>query len=239
MELPGISASRDRMQLLKIRFLCLTSKDLKLIFSDGSGIIQPVLLGLILVFVFSLSTPLGEEVSEQAAASIFWLSTSFALILVFNTLYSIEESNQARTGLLLSPMPLQHIWMSKAFTGLILLILAQIVFLPAIIVFLGQDIVRGWWSLFGVILLVDWGLVAVGSLLGAASQGHASRDALLSVVIFPLLIPLLLAGIRMGAYLLGSSDDEGLSAWAGIAFAFGAVFTGAAIILFPFVYDEY
>ncbi len=217
----------------------MTSKDLKLIFSDGSGIIQPILLGLILVFVFSLSTPIGEEVSAQAAASIFWLATSFALILVFNTLYSIEETNQARTGLLLSPMPLQHVWISKAFTGLILLLLAQLFFFPAIIVFLGQENVADWWALLGVILLVDWGLVAVGSLLGAVSQGHASRDSLLSVVIFPLLIPLLLAGIRMGAHLLGGADDESLSSWAGIAFSFGAVFTGAAIILFPFVYNEY
>jgi heme exporter protein B len=227
------------MIYLNIRFLCLTSKDLKLIFSDGSGIIQPVLLGLILIFVFSLSTPIGEEVSAQAAASIFWLATSFALILVFNTLYSIEETNQARTGLLLSPMPLQHVWMSKAFTGLLLLLLAQVFFLPAIIVFLGQEGAGNWRDLLGVILLVDWGLVAVGSLLGAVTQGHAARDSLLSVVIFPLLIPLLLAGIRMGAYLLGGSDDEGLGAWAGIAFSFGAVFTGAAILLFPFVYKEY
>lgn len=227
------------MIYLNTRFLCLTSKDLKLIFSDGSGIIQPVLLGLILIFVFSLSTPIGEEVSPQAAASIFWLATSFALILVFNTLYSIEETNQARTGLLLSPMPLQHVWMSKALTGLVLLILAQFFFLPAIIVFLGQEGAGEWWDFLGVILLVDWGLVAVGSLLGAVTQGHTARDSLLSVVIFPLLIPLLLAGIRMGAYLLGGSDDEGLGSWAGIAFSFGAVFTGAAILLFPFVYNEY
>lgn len=224
---------------MNIRFFCLARKDLKLIFSGGSGIIQPVLLGLILVFVFSLSTPIGEEVSAQAAASIFWLATSFALILVFNTLYSMEETNQARTGLLLSPMPLQLVWLSKAFTGMILLLLAQLFFFPATIVFLGQETIAGWWNLLGVIILVDWGLVAVGSLLGAVSQGHAARDSLLSVVIFPLLIPLLLAGIRMGAYLLGGTGDENLSAWAGIAFSFGAVFTGAAIILFPFVYNEY
>ncbi len=224
---------------MNIRFLCLTHKDLKLILADGSGIVQPVLLGLILVFVFSLSTPIGDEVSAQAAASVFWLATCFALVLVFNTLYSIEETNQARTGLLLSPMPLQHVWLSKAVTGLILLLLAQFFFFPAIIVFLGQELMTGWWTFLGTVLLVDWGLVAVGSLLGALSQGHAARESLLSVVIFPLLVPLLLAGIRMGAHFFGGADDGHLSAWAGIAFAFGSVFTGAAIILFPFVYNEY
>ncbi|MCA1743465.1 MAG: heme exporter protein CcmB [Desulfonatronovibrio sp.] len=225
--------------MLKIKFLNVISKDIKLIFSDGSGIIQPVLLGLILVFVFSLSTPVGEEVSAQAAASIFWLSTSFALILVFNTLYSIEEDNQARTGLLLSPMSLQYIWLGKAFTGLFLLLLTQVFFLPAIIVFLGQESISGIWGLLGTIMLVDWGLVAVGSLLGAVSQGHSARDSLLSVVIFPLLIPILLAGIRMSSHFLTNGSADDLGAWAGIAFSFGAIFTGAAIVLFPFVYSEY
>ncbi len=224
---------------MKIKFLNVISKDIKLIFSDGSGIIQPVLLGLILVFVFSLSTPVGEEVSAQAAASIFWLSTSFALILVFNTLYSIEEDNQARTGLLLSPMPLQFIWLGKAFTGLLLLLLTQVFFLPAIIVFLGQENISSIWGLLGTIILIDWGLVAVGSLLGAVSQGHSARDSLLSVVIFPLLIPILLAGIRMSSHFLTGGFEDDLGAWAGIAFAFGAIFTGAAIVLFPFVYSEY
>ncbi|WP_028574604.1 heme exporter protein CcmB [Desulfonatronovibrio hydrogenovorans] len=219
-------------------FLSITGKDLKLIFSDGTGIIQPVLLGLILVFVFSLSTPVGEEVPAQAGASIFWLATSFALVLVFNTLYSLEEANQARVGLLISPLPLQYIWLSKACSGFVLLVLAQMIFLPAIMVFLGQDL-ADIWSLAGTILLVDWGLVAVGSLLGAVSQGHSSRDSLLSVVIFPLLIPLLLAGIRLGACFMGGGAEENLAGWIGIAFAFGAVFSGAAMILFPFVYSEY
>lgn len=224
---------------MNIKFLSIVSKDIKLIFSDGSGIIQPVLLGLILVFVFSLSTPMGDQVSAQAAASIFWLSTSFALILVFNTLYSLEEANQARHGLLLSPMPLQYIWLSKAFTGLILLLLSQVFFFPAIIVFLGQEDISGIWGLLGTIILIDWGLVAVGSLLGAVSQGHSARDSLLSVVIFPLLIPLLLAGIRMSSYFLTGGSESDLGGWAGIAFAFGTIFTGAAIVLFPFVYSEY
>ncbi len=220
-------------------FLSIVFKDLKLFFADVSGLIQPVLLGLILVFVFSLSTPVGEEVSAQAAASIFWLATSFALILVFNSVYSLEETNQARIGLLLSPVPLQTIWFSKALTGLILLLICQVFFFPAIIVFLGQENIESFLLVVGVILLVDWGLVAIGSLLGAVSQGSSARESLLSVVIFPLLVPLLLAGIKLGSYFLGDSSVQDINAWAGIAFAFAGIFTGAAIILFPFVFREY
>ncbi len=224
---------------MKCRPLALAAKDLRLVFADGAGIIQPVLLGLILVFVFSLSTPVGEEVPAQAAAAIFWLATSFAVILVFNTLYSLEGANQARIGLLLSPMPVQYIWMGKALSGLVLLLTAQIFFLPAIIVFLGQDLMVSWPGALGTILLIDWGLVAVGSLLGAMSQGHSARDSLLSVVVFPLLVPLLLAGISMGSFFLGEGTGGEPGSWLGLVLAFNALFTGAALVLFPFIYGEY
>ncbi len=224
---------------MRIKALDLMAKDLRLVFSDGAGIVQPVLLGLILVFVFSLSTPVGEEVSAQAAAAIFWLATSFAVILVFNTLYSLEGANQARIGLLLAPIPVQYIWIGKALSGLVLLLAAQLFFLPAIVVFLGQDEMHSWPAALGSIMLVNWGLVAVGSLLGAMSQGHSARDSLLSVVVFPLLVPVLLAGISMGAYFFGDGSGEDLGGWLGLVLAFNALFTGAALLLFPFIYGEY
>lgn len=226
-------------QTLSRSFTSIIRKDIKLIFSHGSGFFQPILLGLILVFVFSLSSPPGHEISARAAVSIFWLATSFALILVFNTLYSIEETNQARTALLLSPLPLQQIWLGKALTGMILLLLNQAVFFPAMVVFLGQESLKDPLLLLMVIILVDWGLVAMGSLLGAVSQGHAARDSLLSVVIFPLLIPLLLAGIRLSEGFLGVETGQDFRSWLGIAFAFGGIFSGAAMLLFPFLYNEY
>ena len=224
---------------MRIKPLAMMAKDLRLVFSDGAGIVQPVLLGLILVFVFSLSTPVGEEVPAQAAAAIFWLATSFAVILVFNTLYSLEGANQARIGLLLAPIPVQYIWIGKAISGLVLLLAAQLFFLPAIVVFLGQDEIHSWPLALGSIMLVNWGLVAVGSLLGAMSQGHSARDSLLSVVVFPLLIPVLLAGISMSAYFFGDGSGEDLGSWVGLVLAFNALFTGAALLLFPFIYGEY
>ncbi|WP_457571606.1 heme exporter protein CcmB [Desulfovulcanus sp.] len=210
-------------------------KDLQLIFLGGGGLVQAVLLGLLLIFVFSLANPVGEKVLPQAAAAIFWLASSFALILVFNTLYSLEEENLSRIGLILAPIPVQMIWIGKAVAGALLLILAQIIFFPAVVVFLGQESLISWPKALVLLLSVDWGLVSIGSLLGAVSQGHNTKDSLLSIIVFPLLIPLLLGGIRLGALYLGA-DMENPASWFGLIFSFDALFTGAALILFPFIY---
>ena len=210
-------------------------KDLLLTLGRGSGLVQGLLLGLLLLFVFSLSQGVGERMSPQGAAAIFWLSAIFCQVLVFNGLYALEETNAARLGLLLAPAPVQGIWLGKGLAGLLLLLLAQVLFLPAAVVFLGQEPCGPLGPGLLALLLVDLGICALGSLLGALAQG-GTRESLLSIVLFPLLVPLLLAGIRVGAQTFGLDDPDGPAAWLQLAAAFDAVFLAAGLLLFGFMY---
>ena len=210
-------------------------KDLLLTLGRGSGLVQGLLLGLLLLFVFSLSQGGGERMSPQGAAAIFWLSALFCQVLVFNGLYALEEANAARLGLLLAPAPVQGVWLGKGLAGLLLLLLAQLLFLPAAVIFLGQEPCGPLGPGLLALLLVDLGICALGSLLGALAQG-GTRESLLSIVLFPLLVPLLLAGIRVGAQTFGLDDPDGPAAWLQLAAAFDAVFLAAGLLLFGFMY---
>ena len=217
--------------------LAVTRKDLRLVLVRGAGLSQALLLGLLLVFVFSLAQRTGESMSGQGAATVFWLASAFCQTLAFNMLYGLEESNGARAGLLLMPAPVQAVWIGKAVAGLVIILIAQAVFLPAAVVFLGQSVGGAWPEALAAVLLVDVGMAALGSLLGALSQGQAARESLLSVVLFPLIVPLLLAGIRAGAGGLGEAAPAEAASWIGLAAAFDAVFLAAGLILFPFVFS--
>ena len=212
-------------------------KDLRLVFSRGAGLAQALLLGLLLIFVFSLSRETGTLMSAQGATTIFWLASAFCQVLCFNMLYGLEETNGARAGLLLLPVPVQAVWLGKALAGLLLLLIAQAIFLPAGIVFLGQSVGEGWGRALLALVLVDVGMVALGSLLGALSQGQAARESLLSIVLFPLIIPVLLAGIQVGASGLGGGAASDSGSWIGIAAAFDGVFLAAGLLLFPYVFS--
>lgn len=218
--------------------ICIMRKDLTLLMSRGTGLAQSFLLGLLLIFTFSLARGIGEDFSAQAAAAIFWMATAFCQVLIFNSLYALEEDNGQRHGLLLLPVPVQCVWLGKAFAGLILLLAAQIVFVPATIIFLDQGISGSAASGLALLFLADIGLVAVGSLLGALSQGQAARESLLSIIIFPLLLPLLLGSIRIGAEVISGVSFEGSSGWFQIIVAFDALFLAAGLVLFAFVYSS-
>lgn len=216
--------------------LAIARKDLRLAFAGGQGPVQAVLLGLLLVFIFSLSAAPGDRFSSQQAMAIFWLCSSFAVVLIFSLLFRFEEENDTATALLLSPLPVQGLWLGKTLAGLALLLLCQIFFFPAALVFLGLD---PGGSLHGLLLMVvgvDLGLCILGGLIGAMGHGHGAKDALLTIIVFPLQIPLLLSGIRIGVGLMQGAPLAGVGDWFGLVLAFDAVFAGAALFLFPHVF---
>ena len=94
--------------MLRLMF-AMARKDLALTLARGSGLVQALLLGLLLLFVFSLSQGIGEHMPPQGAAAVFWISSAFCQVLIFNQLYALEEVNNARLGLLLCPAPVQAV----------------------------------------------------------------------------------------------------------------------------------
>lgn len=216
--------------------LIVARKDLRIIFGGAAKFCQAILLGLILIFVFALARGTGELFTPQEAAAIFWLSSVFCQTLVFGQIYGIEEDNDNRQALLLSSLPVQGIWLGKALAGFALILLAQIIFLPAIVVFLNQSFRGPLLPGVTAIFLVDMGLAILGSLLGALASGRMGRDAVLSILLFPLLVPQLLAGISLGAHSFGSLTQISVNSWLGLAISFDALFAGVALLLFGFLY---
>lgn len=214
--------------------LRIAAKDLRLCLRGAQGLAQTALLGLLVIFVFSLSRKPGEEVPALAAAAIFWLSTLFSQVLVYSGLYALEENNGARLGLAMAPVQPQAVWLGKALAGMVLVGVCQVVFALAVAAFLGQGVEGSPALGLACVLLVDLGLAAIGSLMGALASGRTARESLLTVIFFPLIIPVLLAGIRVTeGVILGG--EAGLD-WLGLAAAFAAVFSAAALVLFPFIY---
>lgn len=217
--------------------ILIARKDITLLIGRRSaGFIQSILLGLLLIFLFSLSTAIGERMSAQAATAIFWMATCFCQVLIFNGLYSLEESHGQRMALLLTPEPIQAVWLGKALAALLLICLAQLLFIPAIVIFLAQEITANWYYGAGILLIADIGAVALGSLLGALSQGHSGRESLFSIIIFPLLIPLFLAGIHLGQCAFLPVPPLDTLNWFGMALAFDAIFMAAGLMLFPYIF---
>jgi heme exporter protein B len=96
----------------------------------------------------------------------------------------------------------------------------------------------GWLSILLLLALASVGLSTLGTLFAAVAAGVRARDALLTVFIFPLLVPLVISAAHCTTLLLGgkSLGDAGLWPW--LLVVYDVVFLAVSFMVFDFVVED-
>src|SRR5207248_4966955 len=115
----------------------------------------------------------------------------------------------------------------------LLLILTEVLLTPAIAVLFHAPLFARPLLLAGLLLLGTLGFCAVGTLFAAMLVRARSRDVLLPILLYPITIPVIIAGVRGTAALLASPPDEPAAVmWIGILAAFDVVFVTLSLWTF-------
>jgi heme exporter protein B len=185
----------------------------------------------VLVFAFAFVRE-GRAV-EDAAAGILWIAIAFSGTLALGRTFERERYGETLRALLLAPAPRPALYVGKLLGMLALLGTAEL-FLVPMVAFLFQA------SLFSRPLLLaallsggTLGFCAVGTLFAAMLVRARSRDVLLPILLYPITIPVIIAGVRGTAALLAATPDEAAATmWIGILAAFDVVFVTLALWTF-------
>ena len=167
----------------------LTRKDLRIELRAGDTLPAMLLFVLSTLVVFHFALP--EGTGDDAAYGLLWVAIVFTALLGLARAWVPEQEHGVLDGLVLAPSDRSAIWLGKTLATLAFLIAAQVVALPAFVLFFAPlDLT----ALAGV-LLADIGICAVGSLMAAMAAAGRSREVLLPVLVLPLAIPLIVGGV--------------------------------------------
>ena len=167
----------------------LTRKDLRIELRAGDTLPAMLLFVLSTLVVFHFALP--EGAGDDAAYGLLWVAIVFTALLGLARAWVPEQEHGVLDGLVLAPSDRSAIWLGKTLATLAFLVAAQIVALPAFVLFFAPlDLT----ALAGV-LLADIGICAVGSLMAAMAAAGRSRELLLPVLVLPLAIPLIVGGV--------------------------------------------
>jgi len=145
--------------------------------------------------------------TETVPAAMLWVVFVFAAILGLGRTFAPEREDDCLDGLLLLPVDRFTLFLAKATTNLLLLIVLQIAVVPVFALFFLETGVTHLPAFIPVALLADVGMAAVGTLLAALVLRARSRDLVLPVVMLPLLVPLVIAATSAtGAVVDGGAD---------------------------------
>jgi heme exporter protein CcmB len=193
-------------------------------------------LASVLMFAFGFVAD-GQPVVGSSAA-ILWIALAFSGTLALGRVYARERTNESLHGLLLAPAPRAAIYVGK-LAGLVALMLAvAIVLLPLVVVFFRLS-TRHPWLLAGLVALGILGFASVGTVFAAMLSRARSREALLPIALYPMTVPVLIAGVRGTATLIDPEGEVAVAqAWLAMLLLFDAVFVVLALWTFEAVMGE-
>ena len=185
----------------------------------------------ILVFAFALVRE--GRAPEDGAAGILWIAIMFAGNLALGRTFERERQAETLRALLLAPAPRPAVYLGKLLGILALLVAAELVLVPLIaFLFQARLLAHPFW-LASIVLSGTLGFTAVGTLFAAMLVRARSRDVLLPVLLYPVTVPVIIAGVRGTAALLQADVDNAIVGfWLALLVCFDVVFVTLALWTF-------
>ena len=185
----------------------------------------------ILVFSFAFVSE-GQAVGD-VAAGILWIAIAFSGTLALGRTFERERYGETLKALLLAPVARPAIYVGKLLGVVILLGLAELLLVPLVALLFSASLFARPLLLTGLLVTGTVGFSAVGTLFAAMLVRARTRDVLLPILLYPITVPVMIAGVRGTAALLAAPPDEPLATmWIGLLVSFDVVFVTLALWTF-------
>ncbi len=193
---------------------------------------------LIMISIFAFAFDPGTPLLKEAAPGILWLTLVFSGSIGLSRAFGREIENAGMHGLLLCPVDRSYIYIAKVLGNVLFICLAELLTIPLMVVFFDLTLGPVLLPLAFILLFGSIGFASVGTLFSTIA-GHAkSREVMLPLLLFPVVVPVILAGVNSTALLLQNQAVTEARPWIRLLIAFDALFFTAALLLYEHVLEE-
>ena len=225
------------MGLLKQTGLLLW-KDLLLELRRRDSLFTMFFFGTLLLFVFNFAFDLQPDTIPAMAPGLLWLAFLFTGTLGLAQLFQAERVNHCMDALLMSPLDRGALFLAKSCFNLVLMLLVEIVVMPLFWILFNLSTWNLLPQLFLVTLLGTVGFCALGTITSAITLRARARELLLPLVLFPLMIPVILATIRCMENILRTGEFGDALPWLKLLLGFDVIFMTLGVLIFDWVIEN-
>lgn len=217
--------------------LAIAKKDLAIELRTREITVSTGFFAVLIAAITSLSFFVDDALSRNVAPGVLYVAVAFSAVLAISRSWGREREQDAMRALLVAPIPRLAIYLGKAISTLAFLVVVEAILLPLVALLYHVDFGDVLSELVGILLLATLGIVLAGTLFGAMTVKTSARDLMLSVVLFPLITPVLLGAVVATRELLGHNEAE-VIAWIKILLAYDVVVGLAASVMFDPLVSE-
>ena len=214
-------------------------KDLKVESRSWEMVSTTLFFAVSCVLVFSFAFVREGRPIEGAAAGILWIAVAFSGTLALGPTFERERYHDALRGLLLAPVERSAIFAGKLLGIVLLMMLVEfVVVLLVALLFQAPFIANVLW-IGSLLILGNFGFAAVGTLFAAMLLRTRSRAVLLPILLYPIVLPALIAGVMGTLAVIQTEPNFDLARfWISLLVFFDVIFTTLALWTFEPVMTE-
>lgn len=195
-----------------------------------------LVFALLVIVVFNFALELEPTIRDRVTPGILWTTFAFAGTLGLNRSMAVEKDRGCLDGLLLAPVDRSTIYFGKMLSNLAFMLLVEVIVLPVYSLLYNVNLFHP--GLLATILLGSIGYIAVGTLLSAMAVQARTRDVLLPILLFPVVLPVIIAAVKASSGFLQALDVAEIMPWLSALIGYDIIFTALAYMLFDYVVDE-
>ena len=179
------------------QYKTLVRKDLQREFRTKEMLTSMGIYALLVLIVYGVALANTSSSFDvlQMSGGLLWALIVFTSLLGLNRSFSYEKENGCLEGILLVPLDRSVIYLSKATSNLIFLLVVEVIVVPLFYFFFltTVTVTPSFWLIVPSLLLGTIGVAGVGTLLATITVNTRGKDVMLAVLFIPIMFPLLYA----------------------------------------------
>lgn len=212
-------------------------KELLLQWRSRAQTLAVFVFGATSLLLFSFAIGPSAVALRQHAAGFLWLGLLLSSTLTLAETFHAEMENRAFEGLLLVPVDARILYYGKAIANWIQLTILGIMLVPVMVVLYDA----GTTNLLPLLLTIVLGAAALsapGTIYSAITSQAGARGTLLPLLLFPLIVPALLAAVKATSLTILGDPMEQTQSWLVLLAAFDAIYWSLCGLLFGRVVED-
>ncbi len=214
------------------------ARELQAELRSGEATVGSGLFAVLVVVLASLAFYLDPLSARDVAPGVFWVAVAFGGVLAMSRAWARERQERAFEAVLASPASRAGVFLGKAAASFLYVGVIELVVGPLVALFFDVPWLARLPTLALVAALGTAGFVGSGTLFASlAVRSRRGGELLVSVLVFPLVAPVLLAATVASREVLAGASAAEVLGWLRVLGGGALLSVGVAAVLFEPLLD--
>jgi heme exporter protein B len=218
------------------KVLTIVQKDVAVELRTKEMLSSMFVFALLVIVIFNFAFELRVENVREVAPGVLWVTFTFAGMLGLNRSFALEKDKGCLEGLLLCPVDRTAIYFGKMLGNVIFMTIVEAIILPIFSILFNISLFQP--VLLLIVVLGTLGFAGVGTLFSAMAVHTRSREVMLPVLLFPVVVPAMIAAVKATGGILDGQPFSEIAHWVRLLAVFDVVFLAISFMTFDYVVEE-